>query len=224
MKRRGTFILIVTAIALYCSIASAQTTNVQGTATACVLHEYSLTGDGDIKDQASDSCKSGNASSSATSSLDISEIALASAQDAAGSTAEAEAFQTATLIPPKGFTGTSVQFSYADAYALKVLGTGEHTVGMAKVCIGFAPLGNRDCKEETNGISSGTFHGTFILKKSSSGFKLTIYKLAYSDAAGEAAPPVGTPTVTSGAVTTSNPRLTLPKGWKCKYNSGTPCP
>jgi hypothetical protein len=227
MKLRGQqSILLVSSLVLYCSVGWTQTfyTNIQGTAVTCTRKDYSEAARGDISDQTSDSCQGGNASVSSSASLDTHQIAKASAQNGGAAGASAKALQTATLIPPKGFTGKTVVFSYTNIWALNLSGVGPGT-GMAKACVGFPQLGDRVCQAtETNGPSSGTMHGTFKLTKSSGGFKLSIENIAYAEAAGNAPPPPIEPLVSAGAIIQSNPTLILPKGWKCKYDSGTSCP
>jgi hypothetical protein len=187
--------------------------------------QYAKTDTKDITDTISDSCTDGSASATSTASLDISNIAIATAQNGAGATAQGIATQTATLIPPKGFTGKTVLFSYTDIFALSLSGVGPG-IGKAEACIGFVNLGDRTCHYiDTNGTSKNTIHGTYKLTKLPvSGFKLTIETQAYAEAAGTAPPPPTEPLVAAKAITRGNPTLILPKGWKCKYDSGTPCP
>ena len=226
MKLRGQqLILLVSSLALCCSVGWTQTyyTNIQGTAVTCTRNDYSQAGRGDISDQTSDSCSLGNASASSSASLDSSQIAMASAQNAAGATSLAKGLQTATLIPPKGFKGKTVVFSIKNSWAIKLVGVGPGT-GMAKVCVDFPQLGDLVCQvTETNGVNSGVMHGTFKLTKSASGFQLSVANLAYAEAAGNAPPPVVEPLVSAAAIIQSNPTLVLPPGWKCKYDSGTSC-
>jgi hypothetical protein len=226
MKLRGQqSILLVSSLVLYCSVGWTQTfnTNIQGTVIACTRKNYLESARGDISDQKSDSCQEGNSSVSSSASHNTHQIAKADAQNNGFATSSANALQTATLIPPKGFTGKTVVFSYTNIWALNVSGVGPGT-GMAKVCVAFPKLGDRACHTETNGTSSGTMHGTFKLTKSSRGFKLSIENLAYAEANGSAPPPPIEPVVSAGAIIQSNPTLILPKGWKCKYDSGTSCP
>jgi hypothetical protein len=225
MKLQGKqLILPISSLVLCCSAGWTQSfyTNIQGTAATCSRKDYSEAGRGDISDQTSDPCSLGTASASSSASLDSHQIAMASAQNAGGATALAKAFQTATLIPPKGFTSKSVVFSIKNSWALKLEGVGPGT-GMAKVCVEF--LGNQLCQlTETNGVTGGVMHGTFKLTKSSKGFQLPIANLAYAEAAGNAPPPITEPEVSAAAIIQSNPTLVLPRGWKCKYDSGTSCP
>jgi hypothetical protein len=230
MKLRGKqLILLVSTLVLCCSVARSQTfsTSVQGVAITCTQKSYSQIARGTITDQVSDSCPDGSASSSATATLDdlgAGEIAQVSAQNGAGATARAESIQTATLKPPKGFTGNTVQFSYKNYYGWSVSGVGPGT-GFAKSCIGFAQLSARVCQlNPNNGSGAATMHGTFKLTKSSKGFQLTILEQAYAEAAGNAPPPPTEPVVSVKATISANPTLILPKGWTCKYDSGSPCP
>lgn len=230
MKLRGKrLILLVSSLLFCCSVARSQTfsTSIQGLAITCTEKSYSQTARGNITDQVSDSCPEGSASSSATATLDYldaGEIAQVSAQNAAGATARAESIQTATLKPPKGFTGNTVQFSYKSYYGWSVAGVGPGT-GSAKSCIGFAQLSARVCQlNPTNGSGTATMHGTFKLTKSSKGFQLTILEQAYAEAAGNAPPPLTEPVVSVKATINPKPTLILPKGWTCNYDSGNPCP
>jgi hypothetical protein len=211
MKLRGQqSILLVSSLVLYCSVGWTQTfnTNIEGIVVACARKDYLKSARKDISDQTSDSCQEGNASVSSSASLDKHQIAQASAQNNGFATSSANALQTATLIPPKGFTGKTVVFSYTNIWALNVSGVGPG-IGTAKVCVDFPKLGDKVCHTDTNGTSSGTMHGTFKLTKSSRGFKLSIENLAYVEAEGNAPPPPIEPVVSAGAIIQSNPTLIL---------------
>jgi hypothetical protein len=127
MKLRGQqSILLVSSLVLYCSVGWTQTfnTNIEGIVVACARKDYLKSARKDISDQTSDSCQEGNASVSSSASLDKHQIAQASAQNNGFATSSANALQTATLIPPKGFTGKTVVFSYTNIWALNVSGVG----------------------------------------------------------------------------------------------------
>ncbi len=61
-------------------------------------------------------------------------------------------------------------------------------------------------------------HQQLVLKKSSAGFRLTFAKEVLSSVSS------GGGSGQAGAVTTSYPTIRLPKGWTCKYYSGSKCP
>lgn len=225
--RRNENRIVFASLLLCCSTGWAQafSTSINGTANTCTPMQYSETGTKFLSDKIADSCPDGSASAASTAGLVLGEGALATAQNGAGATARGMAIQTATLIPPKGYTRKTVTFSFTDTYKLSLDGVGPGT-GKAEICLGFLNLGNKVCPSiETNGVNNGTMHGTFVVTKLPvSGFILTIGKQAYAEAAGNAPPPPTEPLVQAEAATTSHPKLILPKGWKCKYDSGTPCP
>jgi hypothetical protein len=166
------------------------------------LNQYDVTAKSDIEKSVGDTCtldgNAANASSSA--SLDLALTAFAATQNAATESV-AKAIQTATLKPTKGFTGTKLQFSFADRYATQLSGSGY--VGKAVVCPFIAQLNfNLHQIFSSNGQGGGTLHQQLVLKKSSAGFKLTF--------AMEVGAVVGGGSGKAGAVTSSYPTSTLP--------------
>jgi hypothetical protein len=101
-----------------------------------------------------------NASSSA--SLDLALTAFAATQNAATESV-AKAIQTATLKPTKGFTGTTLQFSFADRYATQLSGSGY--VGKAVVCPFIAQL-NFNLRQifSSNGQGGGHYTNSSYLR------------------------------------------------------------
>jgi len=204
-------------------------TGINGSVFACKIESYFQTGKGDLSNSASDSCQDGTATASSSASLDLGLKALGSAtaggkdDTPASSGAATSAHQTATLIPPKGFTGTKVPVSFDnDIYAVQISGlAGGGSTAAAGVCwvlptSSSAPL----CKTiSTNGSDSGKISAKFVVNKSKSGFKVFILKDATIDIKSNPGN-----TISAGAATTSVPNLVLPKGWTCKYDSGTSCP
>jgi hypothetical protein len=66
--------------------------------------------------------------------------------------------------------------------------------------------------------------GAVTVTKSSKGFRVKIMEQAYAEAAGNAPPPPTEPVVNVTATMDARPTLILPKGWKCKYDTGYECP
>src|SRR5579884_3827342 len=89
---------------------------------------YYLQGKGDISSPPDyqQTCKTDNgssfASASSQASLVTNEIANATTQNGGSAASNAEAIQTATLFPPKGFNGNSILVSYTDIYAMTLSG------------------------------------------------------------------------------------------------------
>jgi hypothetical protein len=225
--------LVVSSLLFCCSAARAQAyyEQVKGQSHACAPQEYSegpIASTKKITDQTPpNSCPLGNASSSATADLDYldaGQIATVSAQNGAGANAQAEAVQTATFKPPKGFIGTTIRISYKNSYGWSISGVGPGT-GTAKSCIGFAPPGTVHCQPHTtNGSGSSFTTGAVTVTKSSKGFQLKIMEQASAEAAGNAPAPPTEPVVNVTATMDAKPTLILPKGWTCKYNTLNPCP
>lgn len=228
MQPRGNrYALVIVSLAICCPIARAQSfsTEVEGLAVACSYKTYSKLGKKDITGHTSDTCKTGAALSSAQASLDKNLIAMGTVVNQAGADADAEAVQTATLKPPKGFNGSKVQFNTVDSYALKLSGLEAKEEGTVEVCLRIAQLGFKDCHSSSaNGVSGGTTHHTFILKRSSKGFQLTILKQAEAMVTADIKPPPVTPPASGSVITSATLHLILPKGWTCTYDSGTSCP
>jgi hypothetical protein len=195
-------------------------TSIYGNEVTCnQINRYNLAGQGDLKDKTEDTCASdgSTASASSSASLDLGINASASIQKNGAANSLGRAIQTATLKPPKGFRGMNVTFSYADPYATKLSGSGD--IGVVEVCWLIAQLNFKSCQALTsNGEVGGTMHQQFVLKKSSAGFRLTIAKEVLTSVSS------GGGSGQAGAVTTSYPTITLPRGWTCKYDSGSKCP
>jgi len=162
------------------------------------------------------------AAASSAASLLLTEIANATTQNGGAANSFAEAIQTATLKPPSGFHGNTVNISYTDTYALSLSGVaGNSAVGTVSACWAIAQLQFSECHfQSTNGKHGGKVSHDFVLKKGPLGFQLTILKLAGTDLGTFA---LGTK-VSGGAITPSKPPLVLPPHWTCKYDSGTKCP
>lgn len=201
-------------------------THAFGLAVACAqVNQYNITAKGDIEHKTSNSCtlpppdgvSSARASSSA--SLDLGLSAMGSSANLGSGSAGSANAQTATLKPPKGFTGNKVTFSFTDVYALNV--SGRPTSASATLCWTIKPLKFQLCEiRSTVGQSSGKVSQTLILTKSNKGsFQLTIAKDA---AAGAVAG--SKQSASAGVATSSVVNLSLPKGWTCSYDSGSKCP
>ena len=234
MKLQGKqLILLVSSLAFCCSVARAQTyyEQVTGQSHACAAEEYSPPPVHSLKKTTGqtppNSCTEGSASSTATADLDYldaGQIATVSAQNGAGANARAEVVQTATLIPPKGFTKPSINIPYKNSYGWSISGVGPGT-GTAKSCLGFAPPGTMQCQPHTtNGSGTEMTEGAVKVTKSSKGFRVKILEQAYAEAAGNAPAPPTEPVVNVTATMDDRPTLILPKGWKCKYDTGYECP
>ena len=200
-------------------------THAFGLAEACAqVNQYNITGKGDIEHKTSKSCTLpppdgvSSASASSSASLDLGLSAMGSSANLGSGSAGSANAQTATLKPPKGFTGNKVTFSFTDAYALNV--SGRPISANATLCWTFKPLKFQLCEiRSTVGQSSGKVSQTLILTKSNKGFQLTIAKDA---AAGAVAG--SKQSASAGVATSSAVNLSLPKGWTCRYDSGTKCP
>ena len=228
-SERITFSLLFAALVICPTLSPAQTfgTTVTGDVVmgTCPEQSYNRSGTGDISDQTSASCNepppSESASASSQASLDTQEIAMVSAGGTLASTdSSATATQTATLLPPGGFNGNSVKVKYKDIYAFKLSGVeGGLAAGEVQACWSISQAGLQQCQEQTtNGTHSGVVHQSFVLPKSQSGFQLTITKRALATVA------VFQGTASGSAITAATPKLKLPKGWSCTYDSGTQCP
>jgi hypothetical protein len=210
-----------------CSVSWCQSpqTHAFGLAEACAqVNQYNITAKGDIEHKTSKSCTLpppdgvSSASASSLASLDLGLSALGSSANLGSGAAGSANAQTATLKPPKGFTGNKVTFSFTDVYALKV--SGRPTSANATLCWTITPLKFQLCEiRSTVGQSSGKVSQTLILTKSSKGFQLTIAKDA---AAGAVAG--SKQSASAGVATSSAVNLYLPKGWTCSYDSGIKCP
>jgi hypothetical protein len=207
-------------------------TTVQGGITAIPCQPpapYHIVGTKDLSSPPNyqQTCKRNNGTSfgsaSSQASLYSSEIANATTQNGGAASSNGEAIQTATLKPPSGFHGNTVTISYTDIWALNLSGVASpNAIGTVAVCWEIAQLQFKECQElSTNRSNAGKVSHQFVLTKDPKlGFKLTILKGAGTDLATFA---LGT-SLSGGAITTSNPQLILPKGWTCKYDSGTKCP
>ena len=196
-------------------------TRITGQVFVCSIDSYSLSGKKDLSDHVAESCSEGTANGSSSASLDLGINAVASAQANVGSSAASGfALQTATLIPPKSFTKKQVAVSFNDPYAINLSGAVNGSAGAVGVCLFIKNLNLTKCQTlDSDGVDKGTIKEIFTLNKSKQGFQLIFGKAATVDLKSTA-----NTAVSGGAATTSYPKLKLPTGWKCKYDSGSPCP
>jgi hypothetical protein len=202
-------------------------TFVQGSATACAPgHQYKKLGFGDISRKTSDSCSRGTGTASSKASFVHNLVAMgttAAYDGIAGANGEDE--DVITLKPPKGFKGNTVQFSYTDAFAFSISGLGGENQAQAFVCWTIfegSKLKFKECKSSTtNGNSRGQVHHDYVLTKSGSGFQISTLKSASVAITAGPQPPRH---ITTGSISPGHFHLILPKGWTCKYGSGTACP
>jgi len=233
-------VLVVSSVVFCCSFARTQNpdtqsqlgnpyTHIAGNATTCTEMKYDQVGHETISDQKQDKCSLGNAKSRSLAALanvdkGFGEVASVLARNGGGAAGRAEAVQTAILTPPKGFKGTQVQFSFKSLVGWIIQGVEGVATGHAQICIAVINLHDVMCQEpSSNGEGKLILHGSFPLKKSSKGFYLTIWEQAYAEAAGHSPAPPVLPPVKVFATTVAVPKLHLPKGWTCKFDSGTKC-
>jgi hypothetical protein len=200
--------------------------SVNGEAKTCDgTQDYDKSGTLEISGLARSTCKESNQGGVATASsgADLSSglggaIAVAVTNSAATGVAESVANDTVTLLPPRGFSGASVDVLMSEHFQVEIthMGGNAHS-NLVRICWEAPDLPD-DCSIKDKSAHGFSTH-ELTVQKSASGFTFALQRKVTALGGVEAIKEqewIGTYEVTDLS-------FSLPKGWGCKLASGIKC-
>jgi hypothetical protein len=216
-------LLVLAGVVLCASTALAQSSfadAIEGSAEVCQAQEFDVQGsaqDGyDLKDEASESCDLGTAGATTMADIGPPTVSVYATTTlikvpAEAATSASSSLDTAILMPPKGFKGSSVSGVFYSSYQFQVANVSGYAVGEYQICWSLDEKLQSPCATASNNVKGKkTFSRKFKVVQSAAGFQLPVVIGASSDAVNGA---------TAQALVSDSHVEGLPKGWIWQWAS-----